>query len=847
MGLERWRRKVERTLRVGSVVSIALAPYSSISPQKDGQKLSESSALVLNLDPSLLSEPLTFESNGARVIFGSPEQEQQAEQTSSRTVGLLAGFNKEGSVVLTTPEGVRKEIVLPRVERFAIGGMSVSPDGTRLAVWREKSDAGGFEVFLASVFGDEVSRLAPEVINNLDAYDRFGTFLRWSPDGRKLAVISGQHGGGKTVVFDPENGQKIFERRGSLFSEFSPDGNWFAKAGNRDIEVIGMEGQGIPIRNGGRLFSWSPDSRFIAFQGCIMWSPGTWGDQCMYSNLSVFEVETQRVRAFGQSEPYFSPVFSPDGKRIVFRKPSNTRIASLSVLDLERGETKSINLPSEEFSLNQNWTISFRNNNEALIWGQRESDYRLQLLLVDIRNARLLQQYWVSYTGIVFFLQAFQDKFIYGSEDFVEEKRTYFLVDFLPRDGALSPVPLADSPNSAGWLAKSTEIFGTVKEGDLIQSSNESFLYLDGRARRIIHEETRQFFENQRGELPPGLAPFVPEGEKIEFLPGEVIGHEDLGLWYLRNGKRYRIQNWDWFQSKQRFTNQPKSVERAIVERISAAQVPEPILGRNTILDWDGGLKEFQPFGGRMILFIGGYDGNTTSQLAGFQQIKGKLMEKGWNEKQFLEATYNIDIDVGRRLVLPTAYFAEHTHIYPPQNFSKISLEIQRYKEMFPLTKFILIGHSLGGLMALESARDHPDAVESVITLDSPIKGFDHFWWEEWQDLIVHYVGHEVGRYLVPIGSNDSAKEAQEEKVMFLRSREVKVFTFANYSDLFVTGEVALANNPSTEFEGQPVSLVWFLPRTPLEDPVSDLIFGHGQILRDESFIEHLMRIFPSS
>jgi pimeloyl-ACP methyl ester carboxylesterase len=298
---------------------------------------------------------------------------------------------------------------------------------------------------------------------------------------------------------------------------------------------------------------------------------------------------------------------------------------------------------------------------------------------------------------------------------------------------------------------------------------------------------------------------------------------------------------------KQGFNRRAFVLAPTVLRKIPVGEVPEP-KGVKELgwLDWDGRLVEFQPYGGRMIIFMGGYGGSSFSQSEAFRWIKEKLVEKGWRRTQFLEATYKIDINaLPRGEIKPQDYQPEDTKLDPMLSVSKLRLELRRYKELLPLTKFILIGHSLGGFIAFEAALAHTDAVEAVITLDSPLKGVDRSFWSESVDkIIIDFMGKEVGEYLVKIGDDPATAEIVENKAKKLRSQGVRVFTITNKDDIFIPSWVAVLENSDTEYEGEKIQLIWELGHEPFESfGVGELATGHGQTLEDPAVLELIAKI----
>lgn len=861
---ESFKKGFYNTLRVAGAASIGLAPYTPVfSPQEKAQSAKDNGhTLTVDTPLNLDGLPKTLEApDGTKIIFGNTEREQAQTQEVS-VFGVQAGFNPRGNLMLSGIDGQTREIVLPPVGEFLYGKVEFSPDGSKIALWRRSLNPGkpGFEtgIYLVRLRGGNIIPLSPEF---LDPKGEEVNLMTWSSDSRRLAIGAGHHGGGKTVGIDVEARQALFEVFGSLFGKFSPDGNWFAKEVGRDTEIVGMDGKIFKIPNAAN-FAWTPDNKGIALISCTNWMETAWGDICQKGRLRIFDLASGRLgREIGMADAKERPVFSANGQKLLF-KSDNPEDSGLRIYDLTNGKTQGIYIYPRIAVVDEGWRKEFHESGLVLLYQEGEGLYFRNIFWVNPDNGEV-----VSYQRAEIEKGRLNDYIstkdisalyvIYGvkrdKSDRVELYRAP--INFKVFDYVLEGVKTGSYvPQREG---NTIELFGLLKDGNRLISGDRQFLFMGGRKYPIEHTETAEYFGGQAESLPEVLVAFIPEGENISFRPGNAVGdkeNKDFGIWYLRNGKRYRIQNWEWFLRGQRRPpeTEPVSVDKTILERIPEG---EPTLvqkeGEMGWLDWDGNFIEFQPYGGRMIIFIGGYDGSTSSQIEAFRQIKEKLVEKGWRRTQFLEATYNIDIEaLHRGEIKPKEYKSEDTKLDPMLSASKLRLQARRYKEMLPLTNFIIMGHSLGGLEGFEASLGHTDSTEMVITLDSPLKGVDraalneHFGPDI--DGIIRVLGEAVGRYLVSMAENPAAQQAQEDKTAFLRSRGVKVFTFSNDDDWFVRNRVSVLDNSDSEFEGQSLELIRHLGHLRPRGP-GDFLTGHGQVLQEGSFLEELARILPAS
>lgn len=786
------------------------------------------------------------------------ERQEQVQNQEVSVFGVQAGFNERGNLVLSAIDNKTREIALPPAGEFLYGKIKFSPDGTKIALWRRSLNPR-FEtgIYLVKLDDGNIFPLSPEFF---DPGGEEINLVTWSSDSKKIAVGAGHHGGGKTVGIDIEAKQVLFEVPGSLFGRFSPDGNWFAKVVGRNTEIIGMDGKILEIPNAA-TFSWSPNNREIAMTFCTDWMETAWGDICQKGRIIIFDLATGRVRQemAGIADAKEQPIFSPNGQKLLF-KSDNPQGSGLRVYDLNSRKTQEIYIYPRIALIDDGWWKGFHESGLVLLYNQRIGSSFRYIFWVNPDNGEV-----ISYQ------RAKIDRERIGDYIFIKEVSASRVLYGVTRAGTSrvelywAPINLKvfdyvlEGVRAGSYIPQRgrdiIEIFAVLKNGDRFLSGGRQFLFRNGNKHLIEHTETAEYFGSQTESLLEVLTAFIPEGEKISFRPGDAVGDKEnkkFGIWYLRNGKRYWIQNWEWFLRGQRLPpeTKPTQVGKAILERIPEGEVPEARRGESGWFDWDDTLKEFQPYGGRMVLSMGGYKSTKKSQYETFATLRSVV---GLAETQHLYPTYNAFRRDGALFL--EDHDKEHTKVHPLESVKKASEQIRRYKEILPMTKFILVGHSLGGFVLFNAAVEHADAVEAVITLDSPLAGVDKSFLAaladapaELADMIVSFRGSEVGKYLVEKGDDPKFKEEVEAKAEYMISRGVKVITATNQDDIFIPEWVSVLDASKKQANELGIQLIWELGHLPpLPEFLSlggwgEFVTGHSQIYEDEGVLRTLIQ-----
>lgn len=137
---------------------------------------------------------------------------------------------------------------------------------------------------------------------------------------------------------------------------------------------------------------------------------------------------------------------------------------------------------------------------------------------------------------------------------------------------------------------------------------------------------------------------------------------------------------------------------------------------------YTGDWKDPKFFGGEINVFFPGFmtDGgvlhdtiNPSSET--FYEIRKGLSKNNWELLDTFFFTYG---DKGF-----DEYKSKNTALDPKENINKAFEFFNYLKKEFPLARFNLIGHSLGGLFAFEAARQSPNYINNLILIDSPVLG----------------------------------------------------------------------------------------------------------------------------
>ncbi len=198
----------------------------------------------------------------------------------------------------------------------AFPDMDWSPGGQKIVftTWGDRRPSGRGDIYVMNADGSGRERLTTNPGPDSDP--------AWSPDGRKIAFVSGRDGNSGIYVMNADGTQQRLLMRAKVSYPpqlvWSPDGQKLAFTvaltsgpdGNLEIYVMNADGSGLRNLTRSRVRDsypvWSPDGRRIAFES-------DWQVNVMNADGSP---APRRLTHNGGRN--FNPTWSPDGQRIAF-------------------------------------------------------------------------------------------------------------------------------------------------------------------------------------------------------------------------------------------------------------------------------------------------------------------------------------------------------------------------------------------------------------------------------------------------------------------------------------------------------------------------------------------------
>lgn len=319
-----------------------------------------------------------------------------------------------------------------------------------------------------------------------------------------------------------------------------------------------------------------------------------------------------------------------------------------------------------------------------------------------------------------------------------------------------------------------------------------------------------------------------------------TIGNE---AFLLRLDKAYPIldlEKYKRFSKLMEYGRRVVPVSRNILDNYALGKLPPPS-DFGTIDKFTSDFKAPKQFGGEINVYFAGFmtDGGSVSTIikpgeTTFVRIREGLQSKNWKLTDSLFFTY------GEKGF--DQYAATDTARSPKENITFAREYLKALKTNYPLAQFNLIGHSLGGLLALEAARENPDAINNLILLNAPIKGIEKnifregflAWGKGQVKSLVPYLDltkEEVTDYLFNLWEN---KTYQADLEKFVES-----FTKMgrNFVTIFAEDDAIVPKESATVKGAKQRSL------TVGSVPILQALEAHGRPLKDKGIIDFIIQI----
>lgn len=209
---------------------------------------------------------------------------------------------------------------------------------------------------------------------------------------------------------------------------------------------------------------------------------------------------------------------------------------------------------------------------------------------------------------------------------------------------------------------------------------------------------------------------------------GDVLTF-DRYAFLLRSNKAYEILDLERYKRATKLEQYGRRIMPATIDELENYPLGQiPTSGGLGIIDpFTGELKDANQFGGEMLIFWAGFmtdEGMPYNEIVPtedtFVEMRGEFKKYAFGLADSLFFTY------GERGL--DRYKAVHTGRSPKDNIANALEYFEIIKETFPLVQFNFIAHSLGGIFALEAARRHQDAINSLTLINSPIRGIRRTW-----------------------------------------------------------------------------------------------------------------------
>jgi len=247
------------------------------------------------------------------------------------------------------------------------------------------------------------------------------------------------------------------------------------------------------------------------------------------------------------------------------------------------------------------------------------------------------------------------------------------------------------------------------------------------------------------------------------------------------------------------------------------------------------------------IIFLNGlgckYKGDLSEGL-GFPKIRKSLAKAGYSyfDHRFLLYSYTGGI-VEKGKWYPNKYSAADTGQAIPLSVNRLEFLIHEFSKAHPEAKYILVGHSLGGRIALDfvcSAEPQiRQKIKGVITLNSPLLGASVKLPEKILDVLGSanclYTSPAIKQLLWEVNHQREMASLRRRDIYKLQRDGLRVATFSTHQDLVVrpfTGCIV-------DEKGSPVT-EGFIVNVKASNITIRELFGHMKILEKEEVIKYV-------
>ncbi len=263
-----------------------------------------------------------------------PAREDPTPQPAREWIVFDSDRDGNREIYLCGPEG--EDIRRLTADPAADESPRLSPDKTRV-IFESDRDGNG-EIYLINIDGSGLTRLTDHPARDWSP--------AWSPDGRRILFCSDRDGSENFYTMDPAGSDlkqlTRYRDEGARFGAvYSPGGDRLAftlksKPGRRWRAAV-MDLADLSVREfcggpGNCHPGWSPDGETVTLVRHID-RPNT---EIYLHSLSSREL----TRLTDNPAKDYFPVFSPDGKKILFSSLRDTGRWQLFLYDLERGTVR---------------------------------------------------------------------------------------------------------------------------------------------------------------------------------------------------------------------------------------------------------------------------------------------------------------------------------------------------------------------------------------------------------------------------------------------------------------------------------------------------------------------------